>query len=57
MRYFWDYMFNASDRAYLCRDGGQFDPTVETLIRWHEEEEEKKYMREHQGDNMTDSNC
>ncbi len=50
-------MFNASDRAYLCRDGGQFDPTVETLIRWHEEEEEKKYMREHQGDNMTDSNC
>ena len=55
MRYWWDHLFTASDRAYIERSGGEVTATVEQCTEWHNEEEEKKYMREHQGDNMESS--
>lgn len=56
MRYWWDHLFTASDRAWRIESGGEVTVTVGMLTDWHEEEEEKKYMREHQNDNQSFSN-
>lgn len=55
MRYQWDWIFSSRDRKRIVTPGGITDLSVGDLIDWHEEEE-KKFMTEHQNDNQSFSN-